>query len=169
MKMFQLIGVVGLISALYCGCCCPEEHRAGRTGMDQDRVNRAIVENYYDRLIAQAIVSQHTLYPYHFVDNSGNLSALGHGDLSILIAHLQEHPGPVSVQQGSADRSLYQARRQTVRDRLAEAGLSPDAAVLTDRLPGGDGMPSTAVLEIMDQSRETPAPVELPSGVLLQY
>ena len=74
----------------------------------------------------QAIIRQHTLYPYHFETGLPELNSLGRRDLEILADHFGEHGGQINLQRGDASFELYSARNQTVRTALAEAGVTDD-------------------------------------------
>ena len=99
-----------LFSMVWIGC---QEEQAQPT-VDTSQVNRKVVDTYSDLAIQNAIIAQHTLYPYHFVSNSAQLNGLGHRDLSVLIRHFKDNSGKINVQQGDSDSMLYQSRIQTV-------------------------------------------------------
>lgn len=105
-----------------------------------------LVQIVQDSQVDLAILSQHTLYPYHFVTGGAALNELGSRDLDILAEHFRKNPGPLSVRRGDASPGLYQARLETVRQALAEAKVEPSQIAISDQLPGGDGMDSERVL-----------------------
>jgi hypothetical protein len=98
-----------------------------------------------------AIVSQHTLYPYHFVTGSALLNELGQRDLSVLTDHFLRAGGDLNVHRGSAAQPLYDERVKTVLERLAAAGVQSGAVAIKDGLPGGEGLASETVIKILKE------------------
>jgi hypothetical protein len=96
-----------------------------------------------------AIVSQHTLYPYHFVTGSAELNELGARDLNVLVAHFLIASGDLNVRRGEASQPLYESRVKTVLERLAAAGVTSSSVAVKDGLPGGEGISSERVLVIL--------------------
>ena len=142
----KTVFVIGLCcSILLVGC---QEQQAGPT-VDESQVNRKIVDTYSDLMIQNAVIAQHTLYPYHFVNNSALLNNLGERDLAVLIQHFQENPGQIAVQQGKTDKLLYQSRAQTVYEKLLAGGVPDSKIKIVSEMPGGDGIQSNAVIEIL--------------------
>src|SRR3954451_3352814 len=56
-----------------------------------------IVDAVRDSGVKAAIISQHTLYPYHFDEGGEMLNSLGERDLAVLAAHLRTHPGQINI------------------------------------------------------------------------
>ena len=102
-----------------------------------------------------AIITQHTIYPYHFAAGSSDLNDLGQRDLHVLAEHfVKSHgalPGELNVRRGDANDSLYEARVKVVLESLAQAGIPGGAVALKDGLPGGVGMPSDRVIKILKE------------------
>jgi hypothetical protein len=107
---------------------------------------RSVTEN----AVNQAIIAQHTVYPYHFVTSAAVLNELGQHDLQVLAAHYAEHPGQLNIRQGDAPPDLYEARRAVVMDSLVKAGVDVSRVAIGDGLPGGEGMPSEGVITILE-------------------
>ena len=110
-------GVVAicLVGGLLAGC--KEDARtAGNKRLDTELVrtlNNIGVEN--------AILAQHTLYPYHFVTDGTALNELGQRDFAVLARHFAEYPGLLNVRPGDGvSAELYQARSR-LRDESAQA------------------------------------------------
>jgi len=156
MKLRKAFAVVSLLCAVFIAACCPETNRPMTNVIDKSRVNRAIVENYFDMAIQTAVITQHTLYPYHFIKNSVDLNTLGQRDLSILIEYLKQNPGRLIVHRGEIDEMLYQSRTQMVYETLLQAGIARDHIDIRDDMPGGAGMPSTSVIEIQEAGKTKP-------------
>jgi hypothetical protein len=98
-----------------------------------------------------AIVTQHTLYPYHFVAGTAQLNDLGQRDLSVLMDHFLKAGGDLNVHRGSAPQPLYDARVKTVLEGLAAAGVASGAVAIKDGLPGGEGLSSERVIVILKE------------------
>lgn len=159
---------VGLVfGILLAGCCAVNEERAESTlriepaPIDHSIVNRLVRESYSDLAIQNAIITQHSLYPYHFINNSAELNALGKRDLAILAGHFLEHPGQICLRQGHVDRQLYQARSKTVRENLLQAGIAKSKINITGGHPGGQGMPSPVVVEILQATKMVPGGTDM--------
>ena len=152
MKFQKTVLTMSLVCvAIFCGC---QEEQAAPT-VDQDAVNRKIVDTYSDLAIQNAIITQHTLYPYHFVNNGVHLNSLGQRDLSVLIQHFQDNPGQLTLQQGGTESRLYQSRAQTVYEKLLAGGIPDGKIRITDGMAGGDGMASNSIIEILETERTT--------------
>jgi len=98
-----------------------------------------------------AIVTQHTLYPYHFVSGTATLNDLGQRDLSVLTDHFLKAGGDLNVHRGGVPQPLYDARVKTVLESLAAAGVASGAVAVKDGLPGGEGMTSERVIVILKE------------------
>jgi hypothetical protein len=150
MKYQKTVLTMGLICAIViCGC---QEEQAVNT-LDEDAVNRKIVDTYSDLAIQNAIIAQHTLYPYHFVNNGAQLNGLGKRDLSVLVQHFQDNPGQLILQQGGTESLLYQSRAQTVYEKLLAGGIPDGKIQIADGMPGGDGIASNSIIEILKTER----------------
>lgn len=151
MKTKQMFIAISLVSVILLSSCQEQQVTAPSPYSDNDEVNRAILDTYSDLAIQNAIIAQHTIYPYHFVANGVDLNALGQRDLSVLTEHYKHNPGEITVQQGDVDELLYQGRAQMIYEKLLEGGIPPEKINMTDGLPGGEGMPSNSVIEILEK------------------
>jgi hypothetical protein len=150
MKYQKTMLMMSLVCAVvFCGC---QEEQAAPT-VDEDAVNRKIVDTYSDLSIQNAIIAQHTLYPYHFVNNGVQLNDLGQRDLSVLVQHFQENPGQLVLQQGGTESKLYQSRAQTVYEKLLAGGIPDGKIRITDGMAGGDGIASNSIIEILETEK----------------
>jgi hypothetical protein len=109
-----------------------------------------------DEAIRNALITQHTLYPYHFEQGGAELTDLGRQDLAVLVEHAQRQSGRLNVKQGGISEELYAARLDAVKRALTAGGLDSGRITLVDALPGGDGMPSTTVNQLI-QGRNSPS------------
>jgi len=97
----------------------------------------------------QAILTQRTLYPYHFETGSPGLNDLGRRDLGVLAAHTGAGPLEINVRRGATSPALYEARVKHVLEALAAAGAA--SATVRDGLPGGEGLSSERVIVILKE------------------
>lgn len=140
-----LILVPGLIACLSaCGSPNRNPELEGRSSMwAGDSIRNASLNN--------AIVAQHTLYPYHFASGSAQMNDLGARDLNVLADHFLKAPGDLNLRRGDASQPLYEARLKAVLERLAAAGVKGGAVAVKDGPPGGAGMSSERVIVILKE------------------
>jgi hypothetical protein len=141
---------ISLLLLYTLGCNPAEDAYSGADG----KLDAWLVESFRDIAIEEAIVRQHTIYPYHFENNSDELNELGDRDLEILATHYREHPGKLNVRKGTVSEDLYKMRIDTVVNTLLSSGIEMERVDIGDRLPGGDGMPSEKVVAILRQEDE---------------
>ncbi len=134
---------LAVIAMMACGCDRTPRYRAAPAA-DAWAVNSA-----NDQAVRQAIVRQSTLYPYHFIDNSAELTPLGMSDLATLVSHFQRYPGQLSIRRGAAEQWLYDLRVQEVTGKLRTARVDTDRMTLADMPAEGDGMPAGSIIVIM--------------------
>ena len=139
--------VICLTWGLLAGCNEPQPSKPNDGNLDVELVktlNNIGVEN--------AIITQHTLYPYHFVANAKELNELGQRDLTVLARHFAAHPGTLNIQSGNAPNDLYKARTAHVLSELKVAGVDADRINISDGMPGGSGMPAEQVVTILQRN-----------------
>jgi hypothetical protein len=117
-------------------------------------INSQLVKSYNDIAMQNAIVSQHTLFPYHFVTNGAELNELGQRDLAALISHFIKYPGRLNIRRHDTAADLYEARINMVHKRLMEAGIDMAHVSISDDMPGGAGVTSERVLITLEQASE---------------
>ena len=115
-------------------------------------INSQLVNSYNDIAIQNAIVSQHTLFPYHFVKNGAELNELGQRDIAALTSHFMKHPGHLNIRRHNTTADLYEARVNVVHERLQEAGIDMERISISDNMPGGSGVASERILIILEQA-----------------
>lgn len=148
-----------LACALVVGCSEEQAGEQTRKNLDVELVNtlnNVGVEN--------AIITQHTLYPYHFGVDAGELNELGQRDLMVLARHFKDHPGILNIRRGEAMDVLYEARVAHVLTRLKDAGVETARMSVSDGMPGGPGMPSERVVTIVQAQGEPPAGMRTGTG-----
>lgn len=141
---FPLLLLSSLTCAALLGCqgtLANTEGDAPSTPWVGDAVRRAAVE--------RAIVVQHTLYAYHFVDGAAELNALGAKDLAVLAEHFRQHGGQLNLRRANAPAQLFDARVAAITKALTQAGVTAGRVTVADGLPGGDGMLSERVIAIL--------------------
>ena len=112
-------------------------------------IHRWMIDSYNDDSVAQALITQHTLFPYDFVDDAPVLNELGDQHLQVLARHFRDYPGPLNVRQGDTPQALYLQRVAAVRTALAQAGVRAERVAISDGFAGGDGATSERVLTIL--------------------
>jgi len=122
-------------------------------------MNSQLINTYNDIALENAIISQHTLYPYHFVKNGAELNELGKRDLAVLIRHFVKQTGHLNIRKYNIPVELYGARVESVHKRLQEAGINMDQISISDDMPGGSGIASESILIILAEEDEL-APTE---------
>ena len=129
---------------------CPQENPTPQ--QQRAEVNAWLVESFRDAAIENAIVREHTIYPYQFIQNSVELNELGQRDVRILAEHFKDNPGQLNIRKSDTPAKLYQDRVQKVLSLLVDAGVDKNRIQVGDDLPGGDGITgSEAVLQFKDQ------------------
>ena len=131
---------------------------------EEAEVDHLLVNIYADAGVENAIIRQHTIFPYHFEQDSTELNKLGRRDLGVLTRRYLEYPGRLNVRQGQAPDDLYAGRLETVMRHLRQAGVAADRMKVGDELAGGDGMTSSEVVLILAISQEETGLWESDSG-----
>ncbi|MCH8153022.1 MAG: hypothetical protein IH830_11710 [Planctomycetes bacterium] len=140
-----------LCSATIAALGCEKVERA----MDDPRsLNAAMLNSYNVDAVDHAIIRQHTFYPFQFVTDGAQLNELGRRDVDVLARHFKEFPGALNVRRGNAAGALYEARARTVVDALAEAGVDVERMMVSNGLPGGDGVTSERVLIFQERAAQ---------------
>ena len=113
-----------------------------------------LVKSIDDDMVDNAILTQHSLYPYHFLPDSPCLNDLGSRDLSLLVSHFKSCSGNLNVNRGDASEELYNARLKTVAQRLSLAGVDSSRVKIGEGLPGGDGITTDRVVANKEKEKE---------------
>lgn len=146
MRRYGVLAVC-LVCSLVVGCQENLHDSQGDRNLDVELVN-----SLNDLEVDNAIIAQHTLYPYHFVSNGEELNELGLRDLSVLARHFAKHEGTLNVRRGETAPELYEARVTHVIAELKNAGVDTGRMSIADGMPGGAGMPSDRVVVIVGRS-----------------
>jgi len=145
MKLCIVIEMV-LCCILIAGC----NENVREESVDKSLFNRELVNTMNDLAMQNAVISQHTLFPYHFVKNSDKLNELGRFDLTILAKHFMENPGHLNIRCNDTPEELYRARVSCVLEQLEDMGIHAEQLTVSDGMPGGSGMGSEKVLTILE-------------------
>ena len=143
MKLYVVL-TMGICCILFVGCSSKVEQSP-----DMHLVNSELINIYKDTAVHNAIISQHTLYPYHFVNNGSELNELGLHDIGVLSAHFAKNPGQLNIRHDSISTDLYAGRINFVLDKLKEAGINTKEVDIADGMPGGSGISSDSIIVIM--------------------
>ena len=149
MKVYMIIMMCFLVFLMV---GCPE---TVEKNLDEHLINSELINSYYDTALENAIISQHTLFPYHFVKNGAELNELGQRDLSVLTKYFMKHPGKLNIRRNDCSMDLYRGRVKFVLDKLEKAGIDGEQIRISDGMPGGSGMPSERVLIILQDAYKT--------------
>lgn len=148
------ITIPGVIALALAPAACQNQYGNAPLHDDRGAYNAWAIETVNDGAVRNAIIAQHTLYPYHFVEFSEQLNELGKRDVDVLASHLRRYPGGINVHRAGESDALYQARVKAVADALAAGGVAPATIKIADGMPGGDGNPSVRVISIMEAERQ---------------
>lgn len=114
--------------------------------------NSRLVEAFSSHAIQNAIVTQHTLFPYHFITDTAELNELGRRDMGVLTAHYRLQGGELSIRRGDATAGLYESRVKAIRDTLIRDGIKAEKVHLSDGPAGGDGTSSERVVMVLNRA-----------------
>jgi len=148
-----MITITGLVLLCILVLGCQEENM--NKAPDERLMNSKLIEIYSNSSIQNAIISEHTLFPYQFVKNGADLNELGHRDLAVLVRHFAKNGGDLNIRRLGASDELYKARINVVYDELKDAGIDMARISISDGMPDGEGMPSERVLIILEQGTES--------------
>lgn len=149
--------VTYLALALTGACLCGCKAGGGLERVDDQKqpFNRWTIQTLDDDSISNAIITQHTLYPYHFMTGSADLNELGERDVKVLAGHMAKYPGQINVRRGGEDPTLYDARVQALTKMLARLGVPETSIKIADGMPGGDGISTDRAVLILKRSYES--------------
>lgn len=130
----------------------------------QKKLDVELVNTLNNIGVENAIIAQHTLYPYHFGQNAAELNELGQRDLAVLARHFKDHPGVLNINKGETSAELYDARVAHVLSELQRAGVETARMSVSDGMPGGTGMPSESVVVILQNQPNASTGMNTSSG-----
>ncbi|MHC5211719.1 MAG: hypothetical protein ACYTG2_13450 [Planctomycetota bacterium] len=130
--------------ALLAGCNSPHSKENMHT-----RDNMFVVDSFRSAQVNKAIITQRTIWAYHFLTDTAELNQLGHRDLGVLAAYYVDHAGVIRIRRAGASQALYDTRVAAVVSHLVNAGVPKDQLTVTDAPPAGSGMPSERVVTVL--------------------
>ena len=147
---------LSLAALLLTGCASDNKNieTATPSAEQQTAADRWMVNSIEDSAINNGIVTQHTLFPYHFEADHDCLNELGLRDLTTLANHFRGISGQINVRRGNVPETLYRARLDSISKRLAQMGLDSSRITLADALPAGQGLTSEQVIHILQRDRK---------------
>jgi hypothetical protein len=176
-KLIRTASVATALSIAAAGGCA-HKHRPDRTQQAQrarqsEVTDIDIVHAVRNSGVKAAILSQHTLFPYHFQTDGEALNELGERDLSVLASHLRAHPGQINIPRDGVEAAIYDARVRHVQDALRARGVDAEKVRIVDAAGVTAGStPSEDILRDVrsanrphmaeSQSTAVPAPVAQP-------
>ncbi len=126
------------------GCQSPRQQTGEWTNNDRAATNAWLMRTYFDDQVTNGIVTQHTIYPHHFVDGTAKLTERGRRDLAVLAGYFAENEGGVLIMpHGRTPQELYEQRVEAVRVALAGGGVEPSLVTIDDGVWDGETVRST--------------------------
>ena len=147
------------LAFLIAGCemSPPKEDASNPTEEQKSAANTWMVNSIRDAGISAGILTQHTLFAYHFETGRETLNPLGERDLAVLAGNFKLRPGQLNVRRGDVSEDLYKTRLDYVNRRLADAGVEVARLKIVDAPAGGPGMPSERAIKILQQAEAADA------------
>ena len=139
------------------GCQSGSKRTAAPTVVQHDmlsQIDRWTVTVPNDQAVEAAVVTQRVLYDYHFVEGTDRLTQNGIRDLGILVRHFNGLEWQLNIKRGDVDAVLYEKRVDAVEFVLSSSGLDLALVVISDGLPGGNGLSSEDARRIRKDSLE---------------
>ena len=150
----RTVAACGLFAVVMAGC----ESAAPEMEISRD-VERALLETQYEDARRAGVIRQQTIQPYHFVVYTATLNELGVREIEILATHYRIHGGVLRIRRGDAEEQLYQDRVEEIRSVLRARNVDMSRVRLSDGLPGGDGLASDRVVEMLVTEEQAEAGV----------
>lgn len=146
---------LGILLTLLGGC------KETDAGLEREHaINVWMVNTLKNNAVENAIISQRTLYAYHFVPDSPKLNELGYADLQVLASQFRRAPGTLYVRKSETPEELYEARVGHVKELLAAQGVDLSEVAIVDGIAGGDGNPSERVRWALEKERSAASAAE---------
>lgn len=156
--------VIGLVT-LTAGCASNQTDRDRTVDVPDTfmvEADREFVRSPFEDQARAGVVRSRTIYDYHFEPYEARLTPLGVRTVETIA---ETGSGRLSVRRGTASSELFEARIETVRDRLVREGVTADRIVIADRPAGGAGVDSVRAIEIQKDVRDNA--MKIPTGEML--
>ena len=166
--MKALVAVATAAILVGCGTAVfPEPSRPAKLTYEQRHwADSWMVSSLQEQTVRNAVLRQHTIFPYHFEGDSAELNAIGKRDLAILAGQFRNHAGRLNVRRDEACDRLFQERVASVRAFLWHEGVPPGNVRIADACAGGDGMDSEQTMEVLRRSREKKTATDTGSSMI---
>ncbi len=139
-RTLLLLSTAGVLA----GCQTPNQRAGEWTNDDRAATNAWLMRTYFDDQVTNGIVTQHTIYPHHFVDGTARLTERGRRDLAVLAGYYADNGGGMLVMpHGRVPHDLYEQRVAAVRVALASGGVEPSLVIIDGGVWNGDSIRST--------------------------
>jgi len=153
--MKQVVGSVLVLCAVAMAGCKYFETKYELNASERRRAaNEEMVNAPAEEQVRNAVITQHTIFPHHFVSGTEELNAIGERDLLILAGHYRDHPGPLGMRAEGTCCELDEARVAAVKCFLEHEGVDVATLTIGDAYPAGDGMASTRVLKAVSTDEQ---------------
>jgi hypothetical protein len=137
----------------------PMDARISSNAAEQQAIDTWYVDTHLRGDIAAGIITQRTIYPYHFEPGSSRLTDLGRRDVGILAEYYKSTPAAIAVVRGDAADELYAARTGVVKDAFKDSGVDLARVTVGEGLPGGRGISGQSIVEAkMNETGQFSAP-----------
>jgi hypothetical protein len=117
------------------------------TARQQRSMDAWYVDTQMQGDIQSGLITQRTVYPWHFDAESARLTPLARRDLTVLAGYYKTTPGSLVLVRGEASDGLYAARQAAVRDVLRDAGVDVGTVAIADGVPGGRGISGQYIVD----------------------
>jgi type IV pilus biogenesis protein CpaD/CtpE len=125
--------------ALLATACASNPPSAQDDPLADRRSDLASVDTTRDTGIRDAILTEHTIYPYHFETGTALLNSLGERDLAVLADNYRQNgSGVISLRRGDASDELYAARTLAIKSALTHLGVTADNVKIDDAPASGE-------------------------------
>ncbi|MFC1761635.1 hypothetical protein ACFL6U_06085 [Planctomycetota bacterium] len=100
------------------------------------------------------VLSQSTLYAFHFTEDTSQLNTVGRYDLDVLLLRFKGYSGKLYVQKGDATSELYGERIESVVNALERAGVDESRIEIKDVTAKGKRPLGERVIVIMPEDED---------------
>jgi hypothetical protein len=161
-QMFRAASVAALV-VIAAGCAHkrPAQKTQAARARQAEVTDMQIVDAVRNSGVKAAIISQHSIFPYHFVRDGETLNDLGKRDLAVLAAHLRAHPGELNMPRGATNADRYADRKMRVMEALSAQGVNANQVHIVDTFAsGGESAPSEDVVRELRNLRGPQTPTQ---------
>ncbi len=147
--MNKILTSIAVMACAFGGFGCQQPESIQLTDAQRSATNAWTVRSYLEQQSANAVVTEGTIYPHHFLTGTAKLNDLGQRSVRQIASHGVPDAGRINIRRGSETPQLYRDRIETIKQVLAQTGFQTEVTV--DDLTGGAGMASEHVLIVLDK------------------